>query len=367
MGFDTEVAPIEGPAPRFFHRLFFWFFLATIAMVLPEVVTLNDPIPWASAMGWQLGYPIYGLHILALAGLMYRRPIGGFAVLLAYGGLFGLYEGYMIKQLWNPNWGTEQAWGTIGGVQPLHTVMLVFWLHPLMAYILPLLLTERLMVRPGKLSHRFPSIFQSKRGTRILLFGTAVYCALSIGSKLSSPSEMEIPLTSIAVLSALGLIWRLPLRGGRFRLEELLPQGRSLAVIWVLLFLSYLFYGSTLRREAMPTELVSHIVIWLIYLFLISIIITVTRRTSPLPSERPPLEGWSNAKAVMMAGVTFIVLLLVILIHLPSTLPGAVLILVSFVLGGIFNILFLLYTLLKSLVSSNPVSEEKKNESLSES
>ena len=343
-------------SPRFHHRLFFWFFLATLSMVLPEVMTLNDPIPWATPMGWELGYPIYGLHIIALAGLMYHKPIGGMAALLAFGGLFGLYEGYMIKQLWNPTWGVEQAWDTIGGVQPMHTLMLVFWLHPLMAYILPLFLTERLMVKPGRLTHRFKYILQSKSGTRFLLAGTAIYCGLSIGSKLSSESEMVIPLTSVAVLSGLGLFWRFVLRGGRFRLEELLPQGKTLVAVWVMLIFSYLYYGSTLRREALPTALLPHLLVWLIYLFLIGTIIAVTRRTRPLSDKLDEIKGWGNRRTVIIAAATFFIFLLVIRIHLPSTEPGSAITILSFVLGGFVNIIFLALTLLKSVFGSKPAA-----------
>ncbi len=118
--------------PSWYHRFFFAFLLSTLSMAIPEVITMNDPIPWIHPTGYVLGYPVYGLHMLVLGGLMYKYSRIGIVTIMSYGGLFGLYEAYLIKQLWSPNWGAEHM-AQIGGVRVLHTLMLVFFLHPVLA------------------------------------------------------------------------------------------------------------------------------------------------------------------------------------------------------------------------------------------
>ena len=114
------------PRPSVLHKLVFWFLLATLSMAIPEVGTWNDPIPWGADGDWFIGYPVYGLQILLLAGLMFRWPIAGYRTLLAYGAIFGLYEAYITKMLWQLDWGGWNGW-SIGGVHILSTHLCVFW------------------------------------------------------------------------------------------------------------------------------------------------------------------------------------------------------------------------------------------------
>ena len=168
--------------PRVYHRIFFGFVLATLSMALPEVITMNDPIPWIHPMGYILGYPIYGLHILVLGGLMYKYSRIGIVTLMSYGGLFGLYEGYLIKQLWNPNWGIELT-AQIGGVRVVHTLMLVFSVHSVLAFLVPLVIAELFLARPGRLSRALPFL-RCRIGVFVSVIGLAVWLGLIIGGNL---------------------------------------------------------------------------------------------------------------------------------------------------------------------------------------
>ncbi|KKL97559.1 hypothetical protein LCGC14_1833290 [marine sediment metagenome] len=168
--------------PRFYHRIFFAFLLSTLSMALPEVITMNDPIPWIHPMGYILGYPVYGLHMLVLGGLMYRYSRIGIVTIMAYGGLFGLYEAYLIKQLWNPSWSPELT-AQIGGVRVVHTLMLVFFVHPVLAFLVPLVIAELFLTRPGRLSRALPFL-----RSRIGIFVSVIrgcYAAFSVSNSAS--------------------------------------------------------------------------------------------------------------------------------------------------------------------------------------
>lgn len=329
-------------SPPLRHRLFFWFTLATLSQVLPEVMTLNTPIPWTSSMGWLLGYPVYGLHVLALAGLLYRWPLGGYATLVAYGGLFGLYEGYLTKQLWNPNWAADVT-ANIGGVRLFHTISLVFFLHPILSFVLPLVLTERLLVTPGRLTELLPRQLRGGRGTVLLLVGVAVYLGILIGSNLPDRNALEIPLASVAVLTSLGLVWRLVLKGHRYQMEDLLPRGRWLGVVVGLLFVSYPVYTVFLRWDALPIDVVPHLLVAVIYTFLVVTIVALTRNASPVAVRGR--SGWTHAQAAALAGVGFGVFLFVAWLHAPVTQPGQTIAILTFLGFGVLNAVVLGFAL----------------------
>ena len=51
-----------------------------------------------------------------------------------------------MKVLWNPFWSPEFAL-MFAGISWSHFVMLITWWHPLMAFVLPMLLAETFLVR----------------------------------------------------------------------------------------------------------------------------------------------------------------------------------------------------------------------------
>ncbi|WP_435358356.1 hypothetical protein [Haloarchaeobius sp. DFWS5] len=334
--------------PSLGHRLYFWFTLATLSTVLPEVVTFNDPVPWDSALGWYLGYPVYGLHVLVLGGFMFRHRLAGYATLLAYGGLFGLFEGYLIKQLWNPNWGVELT-ANVGGVRLFHTTMLVFFVHPILAFVLPLLLAERLLLRPGRLTERLPARIQGFRGTATMLVLLGVYLGVVLGGNLPGQAAIRQPLVSTVVLTGLGLVWRVGLWGHRYRLEELLPTGRWLSGFAGVLFVLYPVYTVTIRPDALPERLLPHAIVWGLYLLFAATIVLTTWGTTPV--SVPPRAGLTRRQVVALTGLFLGVLFVVALVQAPTTQPGMTLTVLSFVGLGVVNCCLLVAVVGRGVVS----------------
>jgi len=262
-------------------------------MALPEVITMNDPIPWIHPMGYVLGYPVYGLHILVLGGLMYKYSRMGIVTIMSYGGLFGLYEAYLIKQLWNPNWGTELT-AQIGGVRVVHTLMLVFFVHPVLAFLVPLVIAELFLTRPGRLSRALPFL-RSRIGIFTSVIGLPVWLGLIIGANLSDHggrAAFAAPVISVAVVATLAAIWLWVFKGNRFSVSALMPQGKGLWVLAGLLLLQYLVCSRVVRPEAMPTEWLPHLIVVGIYAFFVMLIMLWR---SPNKATEWPEEGLVNA------------------------------------------------------------------------
>ena len=310
-------------------------------MALPEVITMNDPIPWIHPMCYVLGYPVYGLHILVLGGLMYKYSRIGIVTLMSYGGLFGLYEGYLIKQLWNPNWGTELT-AQIGGVRVVHTLMLVFFVHPVLAFLVPLVIAELFLTRPGPLSRALPFL-RSRIGVFASVIALAVWLGLIIGANLpkhGGRTAFGAPVVSIAVIAALAVIWICIFKGNRFSISDLMPQGRGLWILAALLLLEYLVYSRMLRPEAMPNEWLPHLVVVGIYAFFIMLIMLWRSPNKVADSPEEDLVNESTAPW-WLAILGACIFLLVAFMHATSKEPGGVVAIISFLGGAVLNLSFL--------------------------
>ena len=327
--------------PSVYHRIFFAFLLSTLSMALPEVITMNDPIPWIHPMTYVLGYPVYGLHILVLGGLMYKYGKIGIVTIMSYGGLFGLYEGYLIKQLWNPNWGTELT-AQIGGVRVIHTLMLVFFVHPVLAFLVPLVIAALFLTRPGPLSRALPFL-RSRIGVFASVIGLAVWLGLIIGANLTNHggrAAFAAPVILIAVVGTLAAIWLWIFKGKRFGISALMPQGKGLWILAALLLLLYLVFSRMLRPEAMPTEWLPHLIVVGIYAFFVTLILLWR---SPNKATDSPEEDLVNASTApwWLAVLGACIFLLVAFVHATAKQPGGVVAIISFLGGAVLNLSFL--------------------------
>ena len=114
-------------------KLIFWLFLGGLSAVSAEIISSATLFPFFPLWGVLVVLPSYGLHVLVLAYLNFRKPRVTMTTLFLAGAIFGLYEAYLTKVLWSPTWG-EWNW-QFGGVYVIQTIVLVLFWHPLMAYI----------------------------------------------------------------------------------------------------------------------------------------------------------------------------------------------------------------------------------------
>ncbi len=128
--------------PPWKHKGFFWLLLAAYSTFFAEVFAGSDLFPFYHAWGLAVLVPLYGLHSLILTTLIYRYGRPRLFTLVFAGMLFGLYEAYMTKVLWHPDWGAVKL---VADVAVVEVLVLVFWWHAWLSYLTPLILSERLL------------------------------------------------------------------------------------------------------------------------------------------------------------------------------------------------------------------------------
>jgi len=271
--------------PPRIHKYLFWLNLGLISTFFAEVVSGADLFPYFHFWGVAIVTPIYLLHTLILITIVYRKGRPTLPALYFAGAVFGLYEAYITKILWNPGW--DEPVFKLAEVAVTETLVLVFFWHVWMSFIVPLLAAETWLTGSHQILAQFPPrlqrFFSARKGWLILAVLGGMFVTIN------APSPQSILLSGLGVIVVLGLfggLWRRLTRGCQYTLEDLLPNQREFAVLVILLLGIYLFTGLTLHPEAFP-PLLGHLVIWMLYGVCVALLLLALRisRRSAAPDS----------------------------------------------------------------------------------
>jgi hypothetical protein len=281
------------------HQWLFWIILASFSTFFAEVFSGSDMFPFFHGWGLLVVVPLYGLHIILLASLVYRAPQPRFSSLVFGGMIFGLYEAYLTKVLWAPPWGDPVI---IAGFAPIETLVLVFWWHAWFSFIIPLLVAEKLLTGSTSLGKSIPGkigkLFNSWGGlAAVMAFG-------GLFQSINSPSVGESLLSGIsttAVLTGLVLLWKRVTRDKNYSMRELLPNQRQFKWLLIPTGIMYLAMGILLRPDWYP-GFIGHLMIWILYGISFYLLFR-SQKTPELTPENRTLDTWGNKKWLLLAGI----------------------------------------------------------------
>lgn len=297
-------------------KIFSWIILGALSVFFAEVLSGSSPFPWFTIWGLFVTFPLYGLHAIVLAFLVFRpgRRITLPALFLA-GMIFGMYEAYITKVLFDPTWGAQSL--TLGGLYVFQTVVLVLFWHPFMAFIAPLLATECLITESREIPDALPPFLRgtSKSRARAVLSSGVAAVLLVPTAAINAPTPLralESILSSIIVISVLWGLWRLLLRGKGYALRDLLPNPRQAAWLGGALLCLYLVLGFIIRRGSLPKTLGPHVTVAVIYAVLAGLLFLVLRwgAIEGLPTEKPdravPWPGLAVFCVIIVTGAAIV-------------------------------------------------------------
>lgn len=257
---------VEAILPARKTKLLFWLILGSLSVFFAEVVSGSYIFPYFTLWGIFVIMPLYTLHLLVLACVVFNSGKPGFYSLFLAGAIFGMYEAYITKVLWSPTWGDSVFF--IGGIAAVEAVVLVLWWHPFWAFIIPLFIGEHMLTASRAtftgLPYRFRHFFNSRKAR---LFLPAFALAAGITQSANSPSLFHSVFSGLSTTGFLILliyVWRERTDGSKYTIYQLLPGKREFQVIFVLLIVLYVLTGLAIRPEALP-GISSQMNIWLIY------------------------------------------------------------------------------------------------------
>ncbi|MRR29815.1 hypothetical protein EG834_05730, partial [bacterium] len=280
----TPVVEIRGGSIETHKKIFFWIMLAVLSVIFAEVTCYSSPYPFFDKWGLLVVLPLYGLHTLFLSGLVFKRKSITLPILLLAGLLFGLYEAPITKVLWDPTWGGKET--IFAGVAWLQTGVLTLFWHPWFAFILPLMTAELIFTSTDEVLSSLPGLIRNKAkrptGKIVLVALLGFFCGINQGANtISIQSTLISTIESLGVFLVFALIWRLVSRNVRWRMRDLLPQGKELMVVGLLLALLYGISLPLIRPEALPKTWIPYMVIGMMYVVSITLLIRSLAKSHP--------------------------------------------------------------------------------------
>ena len=293
------------PAPSRAARLGFSLILGMCSTVFAEVTCSNDLYPFSHGWGLLIVVPLYTLHSLVLAGLVWRWGRPRWEALYLAGMLFGLYEAYLTKMIWNPTW--DSAW-KLGGISVLDTIVLVAFWHVLFAFIFPLLATESWLCRGNSVLAGMPGWLRRAvspaRAGKALPWIAVLLGLIHMGTEASLSESVLSLSVNAAIIACACLVWRTATGGRRYSLEQLLPTRREVLMLLVPLATLSVFLTVIARPEALPGAGPQLIVI-LIYIIVGGLLWLALRqsREAYLKPVPPPQWGWRGWAGLALLAV----------------------------------------------------------------
>ena len=243
------------------------------------------------------------------------------------GVLFGLYEAYITKVLWDPTW-SKAAWHwQAGGLYLAQTAILVLFWHPVFAFILPLTLTERAATGSGEILAVLPRPLRWLAGSRWGL----VVLGLLAGTYSAIGASWLVALGSAATSVAVVLLVReLVVRvGPASSLRAVLPSTRQAAWLAGLLVLGYLVLGLGMRRGSVPSVWPGQVTVWVMYAVVIGLYVLALRRTRTTTSALVVPYEPADRRTLVALGVAFTVAA-----TLAAVVPGVPLVGIAILIVG---------------------------------
>ncbi len=281
---DTAVAA----PPGLRTKLGFWLIVGMFSTAFAEVLSGSFPLPFLRPAGPLVVLPVYLLHSLLALWAVYRFGRPRFGTLYFLGVLFGFYEFYLTKVLWAPPWGAGLV---VGGIDVVTLVVLGFFWHPLLAFMVPLAVSEAAGARSSDVVATLP--FGLARPGRALAGVVLVLAAVLHGALAGGPlvAAASVASTVGALLLAVWW-WRRDPRRRRWTLRELAPAGWEVVALGGATLVMYVTFGFRVHLERVP-GLGTQALTWVLYLLVGWLFLRVARRSRHAPAPRwdgPP--GW---------------------------------------------------------------------------
>lgn len=276
------------------HKYLFWFILAAYSTFFAEVFAGSDMFPFFNIWGIFIVVPLYGLHIILLTTIIFRYGKPTLSTLVFAGMLFGLYEAYMTKVLWQPSWDAALI---IGEIAIIEIIVLVFWWHTWFSLITPLILAERMLTNSHHVLNGLPEklqrFYSSWKGYLLLIIFGGIF------QSINSPSVTHSLLSGIStggMLILLTWIWNRVTREARYSLPDLLPNKKESHFLALWLAALYLFLGFSMFPERLPSMLGQGIIVGFylltIYLFIRALEISKSLSIAPGNQNETPKKYW---------------------------------------------------------------------------
>ncbi len=285
-----------------------------VSVMFVEVPAGSTMFPFFTVWGLLVVLPLYLLHSVFLVAVVFRFGRPDFWTLYSAGTLYGMYEAYITKVLWT-SFRPEGPFVTFGGIALFETIILVLFLHPLLAFVVPMFFTEILCANSSEIAQGLPARVRTFMRTHPMWAIGLLMALLGFMQFVNSPSVQQSFLSGAgnSLVLGLALLWWRKSGGATYPLRELLPGPKGMRIFGIVLLCWYVFWGFVIKPKSIPGVWHGQLTIWLIYAGLLLLFVRCLRPSRNTPNSFPDAEvppgppfrfSWRGfALACMMATV----------------------------------------------------------------
>jgi hypothetical protein len=285
-------------------KAIFILLAGALSMFFAEVCSGSSVLWFVTPWAWLVTFWLYLAHTILFVNLALRFRRTSLTALYLWGVFFGLYEAWITKVTWAGYMGQAPSMGTFLGFAVQEFPLIVFFWHPVMSFILPVLAFEALS---GRILPEHVFILTKSRRNWLL----AVMVVVLSAAFLSFNSRMNIVATVVTILGSFALIGALYLvsskrYGGKFSIESLRlgRVGMALLLMYLALLYSLTFVFILPERIAPPLTILLTIGVYAV----IAILLYLKRPDETAMHGVPAGKNTLGIKELAALAAVFIVL-----------------------------------------------------------
>jgi hypothetical protein len=311
-------------------KIFPILLIGTLSMLFAEVFSGASQTWFFEGWGLLVTYPLYLAHVLFFLWLALKWKKVSLVHLYFFGVLFGLYESWITKVLWAGYMDASgPGFGTMLGLAIPEFPILVFFWHPLMSFIMPILVFE---ILTGKVLTVHTSILQKTKAKKILLaFGVVLF-----GASIANGNQYNLLSSNLSLMGTFLLVFLTYLPSRKYDLGVFAFGKRGFIVISVYLLLLYTLMFVFALPERIPRTVLPYLSILMFYGLIILHLLKSPRSSVELVKSEEDIL--SSRNLLLLAA------LLVIAMNIEHLVPAAsnvLLVGTYFILAVVGMVLFL--------------------------
>jgi hypothetical protein len=258
-------------------RWTFIILIGCLSMFMAEVFAGSSQMWFIDGWSLLVTYWLYLAHLLLFLNLAFRTKRTSIPQLYLWGILFALYESWITKVLWSGYPGSEgPAIALVGGIAILEFFTLVFFWHPVLAFIMPILVFESFALSQNsqlKLEQKIlVSHFNYLKKDNKKFFYFCLFLILIGSVFLSLNTGFNIIVALIASIGSIGLIFLFFKLSGRnkncFSIYSLRLGKLGLGVVFSYIIILYIITFIFLMPQNIPTSFIPFLIIIGFYAFI---------------------------------------------------------------------------------------------------
>ncbi|TFG05157.1 MAG: hypothetical protein EU539_09680 [Promethearchaeota archaeon] len=325
--------------------------IGCLSMFMAEVFAGSSQMWFIDPWSLIVTYPLYLAHLLFFLNLSIKTRRTSIPQLYLWGVLFALYEAWITKVLWFGYPGSEgPVLALVGGIAVFEFSTLVFFWHPVLAFVMPILVFESFTLSQESnlsLEERiFPSHlpYLKKDNKRFLYF--CVFIIILGSAFLSINTGFNILVVIIAISGSIGLIFlfyylikqKAP---NSFSIYSLKLGKKGLSIVVIYLVALYVITFIFLLPERIPSSILPILIIIGFYGF-IGLTLKVSKPSDEIKGEEIEInEIYSANFFFKLFGLLLVLGIIFCLVPIIGILVALPLFIGLFLMGPVFFAIFL--------------------------